>query len=101
MGSNETAPASRSCSIIYINAEKRGKVTVGKEWPCQPRSGARVWPRAQARGGCGFGIEPRRAEESLESFAPPVLTRLTTYNPGLAPGATLSRRSAAVIRMRF
>src|SRR6267143_3063605 len=44
---------------------------------------------------------PVGAKESLKSFAPPVLTPLTAYNPGLAPGATLSRRSAAVIRMRF
>src|SRR6266404_7768711 len=44
---------------------------------------------------------PVGAKESLNSFAPPVLTPLTAYNPGLAPGATLSRRSAAVIRMRF
>jgi len=40
---------------------------------------------------------PEGAKESLESFAPSGLSRLAAQNPGLAPGATLSRRSAAGI----
>src|SRR5688572_24084069 len=44
-----------------------------------------------------FAISPAGAKESQKSVAPPALILTVLTDPGLTPGATLCRRSAALM----
>src|SRR2546425_3896096 len=68
----------------------------GRYFPGTREKSAAVLSRgAQARGRCRSRTQPRRGERLRGLFRPSGAEIVSKENPGLAPGATLCRRSAA------